>query len=381
MVGKNVIIRDNDVKPIYGNMEYLPKRTSLVHETAAAVKNWIETGLLSGMLPGELQLKKRLGVGRDTLRLALQLLEKEGWVTPTIQGRQRKVQGAHLPALSASTSRLPVSFISPYSVVDRIVLLEMEDLQIHLTEQGRSLNFLSPNIFHLKNPQRKLHSLVHEHPSAAWVLYHTGGSVQHWFENAGIPAFIYGSPFPDTKLPFVVNDWEAAAVHAGLQLLRYRHHFICLLQDRDPSPGSLVVEHGLRRALASARSAVRLTVVKAGPPPVEIVRALAQLFDQKPRPTALVVNGSGQLLTSLSWMVSRGIRVPADISLVSPPSDSWFEELYPPICYYQSNSKVFARHVSQRVMELVETGRVTRKSIKVRMEYKPGASIGPAPQL
>jgi len=105
-------------------MEYLPKRTSLVHETAAAVKNWIETGLLSGRLPGELQLKKRLGVGRDTLRLALQLLEKEGRVTPTIQGRQRQVLGAHLPALPVSASRLPVSFISPYSVVDRIVLLE-----------------------------------------------------------------------------------------------------------------------------------------------------------------------------------------------------------------------------------------------------------------
>src|SRR5260221_1557151 len=181
-------------------MEYLPKRTSLVHETAAALKNWIETGLLSGRLPGELQLKKRLGVGRDTLRLALQVLEREGRVTPAVQGRQRQVLGAHLPALPASPSRLPVSFISPYSVVDRIVLLEMEDLQIHLTGQGRSLNFLSPNIFNLKNPQRKLRALVDEHPSSAWVLYHTGGSLQPCVANAGAPGFCYRSLFRGLKV-------------------------------------------------------------------------------------------------------------------------------------------------------------------------------------
>jgi DNA-binding LacI/PurR family transcriptional regulator len=362
-------------------MEYLPKRNSLVHETAAALKKWITTGILSGVLPGELQLKARLGVGRDTLRLALQSLEEEGWVTPAVQGRQRRVQAEHLPARTTTEDRRPVSFLSPYSVVDRIVLLEMEDLQVHLSEQGRGFHFLSPKIFHLKNPSHKLEHLVNEHPSAAWILYHTGGPVQHWFEQAGIPAFVYGSPFPDVKLPFVVNDWEAAAFHAGLQLLRYRHQFIGLLEDRDPSPGSLVVERGLRRALASARSPVRLAVLKAGPSPVAVVRSLEQVFNQKLRPTALVLNSSIQLLTCFSWMVSRGIRVPAEVSLISPPSDIWFEDLYPPICYYRSNSKVFARHVALRVMELVETGRVTRKSIKVRLEYRPGATIGPAPRV
>ncbi|MDB6023272.1 MAG: transcriptional regulator, partial [Pedosphaera sp.] len=205
-------------------------------------------------------------------------------------------------------------------------------------------------------------------------------SVQRWFEESGIPAFVYGSTFPDVKLPFVVNDWEAAAFHAGVQLLRHRHQVIGLLEDRFPSPGSLVVESGLRRAIASARFPVRLTVIKAGPPAAAIARALEQAFNQKSRPTALVLNGSGQLVTCLSWMVSRGLRVPADISLVCPPSDIWFEDLHPPICHYQCNSKVFARHVARRVMELVDTGRVTRKSIKVRMEYRRGASIGPAPQ-
>ena len=361
-------------------MESLPKRTSLVRETANTLKKWIETGILTGELPGELQLKARLRIGRDTLRLGLKLLEQEGWVTPTIRGRQRQGQSGHLPAPQAAPDNLPVTVLSPFSVVDRIALLEMEDLQVHLAEQGRVLRFVSPHIFHLKHPDRQLEHLVRDQPSAAWILYQVGRPIQRWFEQAGLPAFIYGSPFPDVKLPYVVNDWEAAAFHAGLQLLRHRHQLIGLLEDKQPSPGSLLLERGLQRAFATAAPPAKLTVIRAGPPPSAIVRSLDQFLNQKSRPTALVLNGSSQLLTCLSWMVSRGVRVPADISLICPPSDIWFGELHPSICYYQCDSKVFARHVALRVMELVETGRVTRKSVKVHLEYMPGTSVGPAPR-
>jgi len=363
-------------------MESLPKRTSLVRETAAALKEWIGTGILSGVLPGELQLKSRLAVGRDTLRLALKLLEQDGWVTPATQGRQRRVQSGHLPLPQAAASnKLPVTFLSPYAVVDRIVLLEMEDVQMHLAEQGRGLRFLSPRIFHLKHPERNLEHLLREHPSAAWILHMTGEAVQRWFDQNGIPAFIYGSPFADVKLPYIVNDWEAAAFHAGIQLVRQEHRIIGILIDQDPFPGQLASARGLERALGTTGSKGRLAVFKDNQSPVSVARALELAFSLKERPTALVLTGSSQLLTCLSWLVSRGIRSPADVSLVCLPSDSWFSELHPPVCHYQCNSRVFARHVGLRVMELVATGRVTRKSIRIRLEYMAGATIGPAPRI
>ena len=68
-------------------MIQLPKRNSLVHETATTLKQWIASGMLKEVLPGELDLKERLRVGRDTLRLALQALIKEGWLEPSAQGR------------------------------------------------------------------------------------------------------------------------------------------------------------------------------------------------------------------------------------------------------------------------------------------------------
>ena len=204
-------------------MERLPKRTSLVTDTTLTLKEWIDAGALRGMIPGEMRLKKRLGVGRDTLRLALKVLERQGWVTPSTQGRRRRTIHPARRRQEASSGHLPVTFLSPFPVVDRILLLEMEDLQKHLAEQGRELQFLSPQIFHLRKPNRYLARLVEENASAAWILHFASHAIQRWFEASGIPAFVYGTPFPRVNLPSVVNDWEAAAFHAGLQLMRHGH--------------------------------------------------------------------------------------------------------------------------------------------------------------
>lgn len=361
------------------SMEWLPKRTSLVTETALTLKKWINSRVLKGRLPGELPLKNRLRVSRDTLRLALKTLEREGWVTPAVQGSQRQVIKPLHPSAKPSSRQLPVSFLSPFPIVDRIILLEMEDLQRHLTEQGRELRFLSPHIFQARNPHRHLARLVEENVSAAWILHAAGYPIQRWFEQQGIPTLIYGTPFPGINLPSVANDWESAAYHAGLHVIRYGHRIIGNITFADETPGALALTRGLRRALATAAPPASLQVYKDHRTPESIADALERVFEGRPRPTVLVFSASNQLLTTLSWMVSRRIGVPEDISLVCIPSDTWLQDLYPPVCHYENNSEMFAHHIRRRVMELMETARVKRESILVTLEYKPGSSLGPPP--
>ncbi|HEX3988271.1 MAG TPA: substrate-binding domain-containing protein, partial [Verrucomicrobiae bacterium] len=355
-------------------MEGLPKRTSLVTETALTLKEWIGSKVLRGTLPGELPLRNRLRVSRDTLRLALKSLEREGWVTPAAQGRQRQVLKPRRRGRKTPSAHLPVTFLSPFPIVDRIILLEMEDLRKHLAEEGRELQFLSPRVFQMANPHRHLARLVEENASAAWILHFVGRTAQRWFEEQGIPTFVYGTPYPGVNLPFVVNDWEAAAYHAGLQLIRQGHRNVGVLSFIEPVPGALAVVEGVRRALATAAPRAELLVFQDDRTPKSVVRSLEMAFENKPAPTALVLSGSSQLLTSLSWMVSRRIGVPTDVSLICIPSDTWFQDLYPPVCHYENNSTMFAHYICRRVMELVETGRIIRKSIRVPLEYKRGES-------
>ena len=358
----------------------LPKRLSLVQQTADTLKDWIRSGILSQELPGELQLKERLKVGRDTLRLALQSLTDEGWISSSAQGRQRRVLPEHLGApVQPAPEKLPVTFLSPHTIEHRVTLLEMEDTRERLEEQGRALRFLAPQIFHLKKPERALDRLVRTHPSAAWVLYVASEAMQRWFDQNRIPTLVYGSPFPGLNLPFVVSDWGAAAFHAGLQLLRRGHRSLALFEHKDYSAGLLAINEGMNRALATAGDTPRLHVFKDDRSPGSVARAIESAMTLAQRPSALVLTRATQVLTCLSWFAARGFRIPEDASVLCLANDSWYAELYPPLSYYEPDTKLMSRSIADRVIDLVQFGRVTRKSIRIPMHHVAGATIGHPP--
>ena len=115
--------------------------------------------------------------------------------------------------------------------------------------------------------------------------------------------------------------------------------------------------------------------------PQSIVRCYEAAFKSKNRITAMVLTSSEHLLTGLSWMVSKGIRVPADVSLVVMPYEEWYSEFYPPICHYKLNVNSYSQVLADRVQEMLQHGRVIHKSCKTPLEFAAGASIGPAPRL
>lgn len=56
--------------------------SSLVETVANKIKQMILSGSLVNILPGERELGHRLSVGRETVRKALALLEREAWIAP-----------------------------------------------------------------------------------------------------------------------------------------------------------------------------------------------------------------------------------------------------------------------------------------------------------
>ena len=362
-------------------MEPLPKKNSLAHETAATLKEWITKGVLSELLPGELHLKKRLAVSRETLRYALKLLEKERWISVGAKGRPRRIQLREITdGPGRSPERLPVTFLSPEKVVHRITLMELEEARLRLVRKGHDLRFISPNIFQLKCPDHHLERLVATNPSSAWILWLVSEPIQRWFNRQNIPTFLLGSPFPGVTLPFIVNDWGPAAFHAGLQLVREGHRHVAILEYEERFPGLVAEEQGLARALTTIDPPGEMKTLLDDGTPASVAQSLETLFHGKNPPTAIVLTRAAQVLTCFSWFTARGIRVPGDVSLVSLANDNCFDDFHPKLSHYRSSTKVLSRSIASRVIELVDQGYVTRKSLRVPLEYSPGTTIGPARQ-
>ena len=362
--------------------ERLPRRKDLAGKTAETLKDWIRAGVLKGVLPGEPRLKMRLGVSRETLRLALKRLTQEGWVSSPAKGTRRQIPaGLQLNRKYPGAGRLTVTILSPQSREHRGPSAELENVRALLVENGFNLRFISSDNFQSKHVGRQLEDLVRTYPSSVWGLCSTGEAVQRWFARSGLPVLVYGLPFAGVNLSFVAADWERAAFHACIRLLNHGHQIIGLLEGAKHSPEFPAVRLGLKRALSVAGLKGRLEVFKDDGSATSVAGSLESAFCGGTQPTALVLAQTAHLLKCYSWLASRGIKVPADISIVTLGRDRWFNDLYPPVCHYQPDYKRISQLFVKRVLDLERAGHVTGKPLMIRMKYVRGATLSFAPHV
>jgi LacI family transcriptional regulator len=157
--------------------------------------------------------------------------------------------------------------------------------------------------------------------------------------------------------------------------MRQGHRVIGFVERAEPSPGSTASREGLEQALSSAGEKGRLVPVKNNLTPASVARSIEQALGLKERPTALVFSATAQLLAAYSWLAHQGVRVPADLSLVSLANDSWMSGLYPAVSYYEPDTKMMSKAIAQRVVDLVVDGRVTRESAKVPLHFVSGHTV------
>jgi hypothetical protein len=147
------------------------------------------------MLPGELRLKALLGVSRNTLRQALEGLADERWLSSTAQGKQRRVQKDRLPPLQPG--------LGPPSAGHVFVTFSHGGSH-HSPGNGgfadasggarARIAIYFPQHFQSQKARMASQTVGQREPSAAWILHFVTESMQRWFEQQGIPAFLYGSP-------------------------------------------------------------------------------------------------------------------------------------------------------------------------------------------
>lgn len=353
----------------------IPVRGSLVEECVRVIRLRLEAGEWIGGFPGERTLAKKLDVGRDTIRLALERLEKERVLSPARAGQKRQIILQSTRERGQPAKGLRIGVLSPRRLEElpQPTLFEIDHLRRSLGQDGGSLDLFAPSWFEHANPTRHLAKLVEDEPCSAWVLFRTGEKIQQWFAKSGIPCLVRGYPFSDNLLPHLDVDWEATARHAAGRLWRHGHRRVGILIPPDRLRG---VEAAIKGASELGEPGFSVLPMHENGSVEDIGRVLARALQFKDPPTAIITIRTRQIATTLTWLGSRGIKVPSDFGLISIAHEPYMEYLVPEISGYRLDPEAVSKQLIRLVKILISGGTGAGRNPWIMPQILKGASIG-----
>jgi LacI family transcriptional regulator len=353
----------------------LPRRNSLVEQVTDLLRCDLRSGRWPDQLPGEHQLSDQLQVSRSTLRAALQVLHKEGLLLGG-RGRRRTVSrstGSGPPVGSATIGAImPV----PLHRLPTRTIIILDELRRHLQQAGFELKLHIVTQTGRLAGRRRLEQLVGQTRAACWILCSCSAELQRWFAEGRGPALVHGSCHEDIDLPFIRCDTTAACRHAVSRLRAKGHRHLGLLLPVSQFAGTLEIEMAFRQSTEDLPPAQRPVRFHAGDAPA-VERAILGLMRPVQRPTAIVTMMPGDALATCSLLLSRGYRIPQDVSVVSIFDDPSLSFLIPPLSRYGYDEYHFARRMTRLTIKLArQAGRPS--SVSTLPHFVAGATIGPA---
>ena len=213
------------------------------------------------------------------------------------------------------------------------------------------------------------------HP-AAWVLYQSTHQMQQRFSAAALPCVITGSRHPEIELPGVDLDYRATCRHAAGQFLARGHRRFVLLNPETGTQGELQSEQGFCEAVAqSTASVVEASIVRHDRTVAGICSRLDAVFRRPAPPTALLVSRPLHVLTTVGYLLRRGIGIPRDVAVISRDDELFLEHMLPSMARYRSKPTAFAHKLSKLVLELAGGGGLVPVDHRIMPDFVRGDSF------
>jgi DNA-binding LacI/PurR family transcriptional regulator len=314
-----------------------------------------------------------LGVGRNTVEAALQLLEDEGVLAAQGAGRRRLVVAReitnHVPSLRVA--------ILPGVAGDRRLDYIVE-LQHELVEAGHVAFYPEKSLVELGMDVNRIARMVERTEADAWVVLGGSREVLAWFVGRQIPVFALFGRRRGLALAGVGPDKVTAYREVVRKLVALGHRRIALLAfaaRRLPEPG--LPERAFLEELEAhgiATSPFNLPDWEESPEGLQ--QLLESIFQVTP-PTALLIDEAYLFHAVKHHLSEHGIRVPGDVSLVCTDPDRTFDWCRPSIAHIRWESGPVVRRVL-RWMGNVSHGKPDLRQTLTPAKYFPGGTVGRA---
>jgi DNA-binding LacI/PurR family transcriptional regulator len=355
-------------------MKLVPQRSSLIAQTANILREGIRSGIWKDILPGEFELCERLQVSRVTLRGALEQLSREGFCSAG-QGRRRRITADIAAPLAEKSDRVVMLSPLPLQNLPASAIFWVDALRDHLAAVGYTLEFVASQSAYSHHPGRALEVLVHQSRSAGWVLYLSTVELQQWFSERGLPCVITGSRHPGVTLSSVDIDYSATCSHAaGLLVARGCQH-LALLMPRSGHAGNIESERDFLETTEKL-SSLSARIAHHDGSVGGICSTLDRLLRGSNPVDGLLVAKPAHVVTAVSHLLRRGVRLPQDLSLISRDDDPLLEHLVPVVARYHTDPILFARKISRLVLKLVSGGAQRPNDSRMMPELVRGETLG-----
>lgn len=357
-------------------MTRLPQRVLLTDQAAEVLREGLSTARWQRELPSEAELCGLLQISRFTLRRAMDQLVLERWIEPGGRGRHHRIiRTAKAPSeTTARTVRLliPFSSASLGSALHDII----ESFKSVISAAGYQLELeCNPRVFEKFQP-RKLRELNALPDTAAWVLCFSSEPMQRWFASCGRPCIVAGQLHDSLPLCSIHQDPVALARHAaGLLTARNHRDLVYLIANLTSVTDRLASQSFVaeaRRLGAVARIVNYEADIEAEG------KAIKNLIASRPQPTGWFVASSELAVTALCHLLSAGIRVPTDVSIISGWDEQILAHTHPTIARYRLNGKALGKQMGAMLLDLLRNGAGKIREVRLLPEFISGGSLRPA---
>lgn len=347
-------------------------RESLGQSAATALAAEISRGRWPGTLPGELQLSTELQISRSTVRAALAVLRTKGMIK-TVNGYGSVVEQRNLAKAPPSRTvgllqTTELDQLKPYQ------LLWIDHLRSHCTAAGYELVVHGLKSESASRQARLYGRLLDQHRHSCWILNLSPPGLQNRFQTLGIRCVVAGTCDEGVSLPFVALDNHALGLHATGRMLAEGHRRLAVLAEKNLTPAW---ENCIRGFLAAGqKQGIEPEVLRHEPSAEGVGRLLTRVLQSPRRPSAILVLNPFFYLTAVSVLGSLGLRLPADISLMTTYGDPFLGYLLPTPSHYDYRPAAYARRLFVAA-EAIAAGRATaRTRVLLEPTYVAGKSLG-----
>jgi DNA-binding LacI/PurR family transcriptional regulator len=356
------------------NMKHpIPQRISLVDQTAEALRALIGRREFAERLPGEIELAAKLHVGRNTLRVALAVLEEEGWLRK-VNGMRREIVKRRLPARS-NVRRAILLTARPKHELSPSTARWIEELISRMEGSGWEIHLQVEPGAYRGRPSQVLESLTRSWPGAVWILHHSTPAMQRWFQGGGTKTILAGSRHEGITLPRVESDLRAASRHAAGRFLARGHRRLAVLRPDAPLAGD---EESVA-AFREGAGAATVTDVRCHRSAAGVVTAVRALLRSPNAPTGIYVLHPEHCVTVLTFLQQQGVAVPGRVSLICREDEAYLGLLCPEPTRYRRSAKAYASKLAALVEQAAKGPPDMEKEYLIMPSSIAGETLAAAP--